>query len=156
MRRKPLIKRPELLINKQFVQKIRKKSYFSYVFLQFSPFLCQRANPSCCSWLSCYFLKSDREGIAQVALNKRATVSDSLLLLFTKEKHWAICSGRSWKKSNGSILLFFASESLFGSQAICSKKFEKIIFFIWFLQFSPFFAKEWIPPVARKILLEHP
>ena len=100
-----------------------------------------------CSWLSCY-LKSDREGIAQVALNKRATVSDSLLLLFTKEKHWAICSGRSWKKSNSSILLFFASESLFGSQAICSKKFEKIVFFIWFFQFSPFLCQR-VNPSCR-------
>ena len=145
-----------MLINKQFVRKIRKKSYFSYVFLQFFPFLCQRANSSCCSWLSCYFLKSDREGIAQVALNKRATVSDSLLLLFTKEKHWAICSGRSWKKSNGSILLFFADESLFGSKAICSKNSKKSYFSYDFYSFHPFYAKEWIPPVARKILLEHP
>ena len=48
-----------------------------------------------------------------VALNKRPTGRDLLLSLFLKEQPWAIGSGRSWQKNNGSDLLFFTSESLF-------------------------------------------
>ena len=50
------------------------------------PFLCPRANHSRRSSLICSFLKSD--------------LSDSLPPLFTKELPWAICSGRSWQKSD--------------------------------------------------------
>ena len=39
-----------------------------------------------------------------------------LLLLFTKERLWAICSGRLWQKNDGSNLLFFMSQLLFHSQ----------------------------------------
>ena len=52
-----------------------------------------RANHSRRSLLSCSFLNSNRAQIAQVALNKRATINDLLLLLFTKGQLWAIRSG---------------------------------------------------------------
>ena len=68
-----------------------KNSYFSYVIDSFSPFLCPRENRSRCSLLICSFLKSD--------------LSNFLPSLFTKEPLWAICSGRSWKKSNVTDLL---------------------------------------------------
>ena len=68
-----------------------KNSYFSYVIDSFSPFLCPRANRSRRSLLICSFLKSD--------------LSNFLPSLFTKEPPWAICSGRSWKKSNVTDLL---------------------------------------------------
>ena len=44
--------------------------------------------------------------------------------LFTKERWWAIRSGRSWQKRDASKLLFFTSESLFRSQ-ITSKSLGK-------------------------------
>ena len=39
-------------------------------------------------------------------------MSDLLLLLFTKEQPWAICSWRSLQKSNGSDLHFFRSQKM--------------------------------------------
>ena len=53
-----------------------------------------------------------------------SVLSDSLPLLFTKEQPWAIVSGRSWQKSDGSHSLFFTSESLFCSQKM-SESLEK-------------------------------
>ena len=44
--------------------------------------------------------------------------------LFTKEWPWAICSRRSWQKSDGSDSLFFTSVSLFRSQKM-SNSLEK-------------------------------
>ena len=54
-----------------------KNSYFSYVFDSFPPFLCPRANRSHPSSLICSFLTSN--------------LSNSLTLLFTKERPWPIC-----------------------------------------------------------------
>ena len=51
-------------------------------------------------------LKSDLEWFSHADLYKRATVSDLFRLLMTKERQWAIRSGHSWKKSNGSYFLF--------------------------------------------------
>ena len=76
----------KLLKKELFARKKFEKLYFSYVFYSFSPFLCQRANCSYRSSLSCSFLKSDCERIAQVDLTKRATVSDLLRSLKTKER----------------------------------------------------------------------
>ena len=63
-------------------------------------------------------------------LNKRATVSESLPPLFTKEQWLAICSGRSWQKSNRSDSPFFRSKRSFARSqkklAICSKTDEQI------------------------------
>ena len=112
-----------------------KTSYFSYVFDSFSLYLCPIANCSHRSLLIRSFLKSD--------------LSNSLPSLFTKEQPWAICSGRSWQKSNRSNLLFFTSESLFCSfahkkRAICSKtrwmKSQPCIFRPW----NASYLKLWI------------
>ena len=54
-----------------------KNSFFSYVFDSFPPFLCPRANCSHSSSLICSFLTSN--------------LSNSLTLLFTKERPWPIC-----------------------------------------------------------------
>ena len=54
--------------------------------------------------------KSDRERITLISLNKRATVSNLLRSLMTKEPPWGIPSGRSWQKSNMSDLLFFGGD----------------------------------------------
>ena len=53
-----------------------------------------------------------------------SVLSDSLPLLFTKEQPWAIVSGHSWQKSDGSHSLFFTRESLFCSQKM-SESLEK-------------------------------
>ena len=58
------------------------------------------------------FFKEQIEQFAPVALYKRATLSNSLRSLMTKE--WQkICLGPSWQKRDGRDLLFFTSESLF-------------------------------------------
>ena len=63
------------------------------------------------------FFKEQRERFAVVALLKSVTVSELLLLLFTKEWLCAICSRTHDKTaSDKSDLLFFMSESLFRSQ----------------------------------------
>ena len=77
---------------------IRSKIRIFRMFLTVFTLFCQRTNPSRCSLLICSFLKSDLsdllpslftkerpERFAQVAHDKRATVSDSLRLLMTKE-----------------------------------------------------------------------
>ena len=61
----------------------------------------------------------------RIALYKRATVSQSLPSLFTKEWPWAIRSGCSWQKSDGKDF-FFTSESLFCSQKT-SNSLEKLM-----------------------------
>ena len=94
--------RPEQFAQKRAIhsKKFDENRIFYLLFYCFSPFLCQRANRSRRSLPSCSFLKSYCEQITQVALNKRATVRDSLLSLFTKEQPWAIHSGLSWQKIN--------------------------------------------------------
>ena len=67
------------------------------------------------------FFKERLEQFSLVALYKRATMSDSLRSLMTKEQPWAIRSGCSWQKSNGSNSLFFMSKLLF-----CSKKMREL------------------------------
>ena len=62
------------------------KFIFFYVFDNFSPFVCPRANSSLRSSLICSFFKEQLERLAHVALYKRATMSDSLRLLMTKER----------------------------------------------------------------------
>ena len=54
--------------------------------------------------------KSDRERITLISLNKRATVSNLLRSLMTKEPPWGIPSGRSWQKSNMSDSLVFGGD----------------------------------------------
>ena len=63
---------------------------------------------------SCPFLQMN--WIPCVALYKRVTMSNLLRALMTKVWLWAIRSDCSWQKSDGSNMLFFASESLFCSQ----------------------------------------
>ena len=67
------------------LEKNRKNRFF-LMFLQFFPFLCQRANPPIALRSVTHLLKSNHEQIAQVTLYKIATVSDSLRLLMTKER----------------------------------------------------------------------
>ena len=76
------------------------------IFCAFFPFLCLRANPSHHSLLIHSFFKR-LERLTSIALYKQATESDSLRSLMTKEQPWAICSGRSWQKSDWSNLLCF-------------------------------------------------
>ena len=59
------------------------------------------------------FFKERLERYAPVALYKRTTMNDLHMLLMTKERLWAIRSGRSWQKSDGFDLRFFTSEILF-------------------------------------------
>ena len=73
-----------------------KNSYFSYVFDSFPLYYAQ-------------------ERIAPATLYKRATMSNLLRLLMTKDWLWAIRSGHSWQKSDRSNSLFFMSELLFRS-----------------------------------------
>ncbi len=70
------------------------------------------------------FFKERLERFTPVALYKRATMSDSFRLLMTKEPPWAICSGCSKQKSDGSDLLFLTIESLFRSQK--TQTYERI------------------------------
>ena len=104
-----------------------KKNFFSYFFDSFSPFLCQRANSSFCSSLSCSFLKIDHERIAQVNLIKKTTLSDLLPLLFIKERREGFT--------------FFPSESLFPSQKTSKSlekpmsEFQTLIFCVYWLTF---------------------
>ena len=94
--------------NKQFA---KKNPYFLYVFDSFS--------------LLCCLLLFKREWFNYSALYKRATwanhschsfkkshVGNLLRSLMTIEWPWAICSGRSWQKSEGSYLLFFLTSEL--------------------------------------------
>ena len=84
-------------------------SYFSNFCCQFSgPFYAQQRIAPVAHSL---FFKEPLEGFALVALYKRATVSDSLRLLMTKEQQ--------------SDLLFFTRELLFWSQKT-SKSLEKL------------------------------
>ena len=71
-------------------------------------------------------------------------MSKSLLSLFTKERPWANHSPCSLEKINVINLLVIRA-NCFQKRAICSKKF---IFFVCFHCFSPFYAKEWIAPIA--------
>ena len=86
---------------------------------------------NCSYYCSCSLKKSNHEQIALVALNKRATMSDLLRSLMTKEQPWAnrsrslfkratvrIRSHYAWQKRDGSDLLFFTSESFFRSQKL--------------------------------------
>ena len=81
-----------------------KKIIFSKGFCSFPPFKAKnQIAPVALRSVAVSFLKSDREQIPQVALNKRATVSNLLRLLITKERPWAIRSCHSLKKSNWAI-----------------------------------------------------
>ena len=71
----------------QIALKTRDYRMFFYIFSLLFPFLCPRANHSCCSSLSRSSQKSDNERIAPVALYKRVNMSDSLQSLRTKERH---------------------------------------------------------------------
>ena len=59
--------------------RFKKKNFFLFVFDSFSPFYGKEGI------VPIAFLKSDCERIVQVTPNKRATVSNSLQSLFTKE-----------------------------------------------------------------------
>ena len=77
------------------MSELLKKIVFLYVFDSFLPFYTQE------QITHFSFLKSD--------------LSELLLLLFTKKQQWAIRSGLSWQKNDGSDLLFRSqktSESL--------------------------------------------
>ena len=63
-----------------------KRHVFCLFLTVFPTFLCPRANSSRCSSLVCFFFKSN--------------LSDLVPLIFTKERPWVICSGRSWQKSD--------------------------------------------------------
>ena len=103
----------------------------------------QMPNPAHCSFT--HFLKSLRtneqmERFAQVAQGKWATVSKSLRLPMTNERMWAICSGRSRQMSKWANCLVFLCKLLIFSfthkkSAIRSKKIEKIVCFLHFVQF---------------------
>ena len=86
------------------LKKKLKKIIFSKGFCSFPPFKAKnQIAPVALRSVAVSFLKSDREQIPQVALNKRATVSNLLRLLITKERPWAIRSCHSLKKSNWAI-----------------------------------------------------
>ena len=85
-----------------------KQIIFSYVFSVlpcFYPFLCPRANRS----VALYWRA--RERFALVALYKRAIMSKSLMLLFTKERLWVIRIHCSWHKRDGSNSLFCSQKT---------------------------------------------
>ena len=99
---------------------------FMIVFRFFSLFFTPKSKSLPPLYAQSLFFKERTERFALIALYKRATVSESLPLLFTQKQRWAIRTGRSWQKSDESDSLFFTSESLFFSyahkkQAICSK-----------------------------------
>ena len=79
----------DLLVNRANRSQNKRLSYVFWhtVFSLLFPFLCPRANHSCCSSLSRSSQKSDNERIAPVALYKRVNMSDSLQSLRTKERH---------------------------------------------------------------------
>ena len=129
---------------------------FLTVFHSFSPFLCPRANHSCRSLLLLLFCKERGEQIALVDLYisatlikslplahyKRATLSDLLRLLFTKEADRSI---RSFHKQIA-LLLFRSqkrSDSLENQRAnsqpwvLCDKKVYFFKFFIFSLEDTP-------------------
>ena len=89
-------------------------------------------NSSFKKWLwairTCRSLKnSDRESIAFITLYKRATMSELLSLLFKKEQpEWFACD---------------LSKSLLKSR-------KKFLFLYVFHCFPPFYAQEWIAPIA--------
>ena len=88
-----------LVIRANHLQKtsnLLKKSYFCMFF----PFLCPKANRSSRSRRS--LQKSDHERFAQVAHDKRATVSDSLRSLMTKEQ-WEIFAFLLFRSKNEQI-----------------------------------------------------
>ena len=75
--------------NEQFTRIRSLKNRIFCMFWCFSPFLCPRANRSCCSLLSCSFVKSD--------------MSNLIMLLSTKEQLWENCSGCSLENSESAI-----------------------------------------------------
>ena len=93
------------------------------------------------SWRS--LKKSDCEQITLVALLKRAKVSKSLSSLFTKEQQWANRSCCSLKRATWVIRSFALKK-----RAICSKNSYFLMFLTVFHCFSPFYAQEWIDPIA--------
>ena len=112
-----------------------KKFIFFIYFWQFSllsPFFMPNSKLLQLLFAQSLFFKERRESFFLVALYKRATMSDLLPSIFTKERPWAIPSCGSLQKSDGSYLLFFmsdllffTSESLFRSQKT-SDWFEKL------------------------------
>ena len=72
--------------NEQFTG---RKSYFLYVFLCF-PLFMPKSKSLLSLFAPSFFFKERWERFAQVDLYKRATLSKLLLLLFTKERPWAI------------------------------------------------------------------
>ena len=56
-------------------------------------------------FLTVFFPFYTQEQIAHFSFLK-SDLSELLLLLFTKKQQWAIRSGLSWQKSDGSDLLF--------------------------------------------------
>ena len=79
-----------------------KKFVFFVCFWHFFPFLCPRANCSCCSSLIGSFLKSDLSNSLtslftkewpERSHNKRASLSNSLTLLFKRMQHSCVLCG---------------------------------------------------------------
>ena len=97
--------------NERFTQKMCILCMFLTVFPLFMP-----QSESLLSLFTHFlFFKERLERFSPVSFYKRVTMSDSLWLLMKKERQWAIHSGRSCQKSNGSESLFCSqktSESL--------------------------------------------
>ena len=115
-----------------------KNSYFCMfliVFHCFSPFLCPRANPSRRSSLSRSFLKSDgsdfsccslqKSDFEPIALYKRATVSNLLPSLFTKEQR-----ERFALFQEQIAISLFCSQNIRVGQTVFSKERNILVFFI--------------------------
>ena len=94
----------------------------------------------------CSLKKSDCEQITLVALLKRAKVSKSLSSLFTKEQQWANRSCCSLKRATWVICSFALKK-----RVICSKNSYFLMFLTVFHCFSPFYAQEWIDPIALSL-----
>ena len=97
------------------------KIVFLYVFHSCPPFLCQIVYCSCHSLRSRSFVKSNHEWMTQVALNKRAIISDSLLSILAQVARDKRATGgiHSFSQANRSFAL-----SLFCSQ-IRNQSLEK-------------------------------
>ena len=67
-------------------ESLAKSERFTQKIDSFPPFLCPRVNRSRHSWLSCFYFKSDLSFLLSTLFTKRATMSDSLRSLMTKER----------------------------------------------------------------------
>ena len=94
-----------------------KKIIFFHMFLTVFPLFMPKSELLPSLFTHLLFFKERIERFDPITLYKIVMVSNLLRLFMTKERLRAICSGRSWQKSDGSDSLFFAIELIFHSFA---------------------------------------